>query len=143
MLICKTELTLDQVAVRAQQKQRRSSSAFTLSVSVVKETLMVLCLLPCLHTRQPALLGSSCSAPPPVSRLPWKGSSLPSYLHPNNPQGSLHTLPPPQDILFDPFSSKFSSVAQSCLTLCDPMDYSTQGLPVHHEFLELTQTHVH
>ena len=37
----------------------------------------------------------------------------------------------------------FSSVAQSCLTLCDPMDCSTSGFPVHHQFLELTQTHVH
>ena len=34
-------------------------------------------------------------------------------------------------------------VAQSCLTLCDPMDCSTPGLPVHHHLLELTQTHVH
>ena len=37
----------------------------------------------------------------------------------------------------------FSSVAQSCPTLCNPMDYSTPGLPVHHQLLELTQTHVH
>ena len=36
-----------------------------------------------------------------------------------------------------------SSVAQSCLTLCDPMDCSTQGLPVHHQLPEFTQTHVH
>ena len=36
-----------------------------------------------------------------------------------------------------------SSVAQSCLTLCDPMDCSTSGLPVHHQLLELAQTHVH
>ena len=35
------------------------------------------------------------------------------------------------------------SVAQPCLTLCDPMDYSTPGLPVHHQLPELTQTHVH
>ena len=40
-------------------------------------------------------------------------------------------------------SSQFSSVAQSCPTLCDPMDCSTPGLPVHHQLLELTQTHVH
>ena len=38
---------------------------------------------------------------------------------------------------------KFSSVTQSCLTLCDPMDCSTSGLPVHHQLLELTLTHVH
>ena len=38
---------------------------------------------------------------------------------------------------------QFCSVAQSCLTLCDPMDCSTPGLPVHHQFPELTETHVH
>ena len=36
-----------------------------------------------------------------------------------------------------------ASVAQLCPTLCDPMDYSTPGFPVHHQLLELTQTHVH
>ena len=39
-------------------------------------------------------------------------------------------------------SVQFSSVAQSCLTLCDPMNCSTPGLPVHHQLLEFTQTHV-
>ena len=38
---------------------------------------------------------------------------------------------------------QFSSVAQSCLALCDPMDRSTPGLPVHHQLLETTQIHVH
>ena len=38
---------------------------------------------------------------------------------------------------------QFSSVAQSCPTLCDPMDCSTPGFPVHHQLLELAQTHVH
>ena len=38
---------------------------------------------------------------------------------------------------------QFSSVAQSCLTLCDPMNRSTSGLPVHHQLPESTQTHVH
>ena len=37
---------------------------------------------------------------------------------------------------------QFSSVAQSCPTLCDPMNRSTPGLPVHHQFPEFTQTHV-
>ena len=32
---------------------------------------------------------------------------------------------------------------QSCLTLCDPMDCSTPGLPVHHQLPEFTQTHIH
>ena len=36
-----------------------------------------------------------------------------------------------------------SSVAQSCLTLCDPLDCSMPGFPVHHQLLELAQTHVH
>ena len=38
---------------------------------------------------------------------------------------------------------QFSSVAQSCLTLCDPMDCSTPGFPVHYQLPELAQTHVH
>ena len=42
------------------------------------------------------------------------------------------------------FSSvHFRSVTQSCPTLCDPMDCSTAGFPVHHQLLELVQTHVH
>ena len=40
-------------------------------------------------------------------------------------------------------SVQFSSVAQSCLTLCNPMNHSTPGLPVHHQLPEFTQTHVH
>ena len=38
---------------------------------------------------------------------------------------------------------QFSSVAQSCLILCNPMDCSTPGFPVHQQLLELAQTHVH
>ena len=41
------------------------------------------------------------------------------------------------------WSFQFSSVAQSCLTLCNPMDCSTPGLPVHHQLSEFTQTHIH
>ena len=40
-------------------------------------------------------------------------------------------------------SVQVSSVTQSCPTLCDPMNRSTPGLPVHHHLLESTQTHVH
>ena len=39
--------------------------------------------------------------------------------------------------------TQFSSVTQSCPTLCDPMNCSTPGLPVHHQLPEFTQTHVH
>ena len=38
---------------------------------------------------------------------------------------------------------QFSSVTQSCLTLCDPMEGSMSGLPVHHQLPEFTQIHVH
>ena len=38
---------------------------------------------------------------------------------------------------------QFSSVTQSCPTLCDPMDCSMPGLPIHHQILDLAQTHVH
>ena len=39
--------------------------------------------------------------------------------------------------------AQFSSVAQFCPTLCDPMDCSTTGFPVHHQLPQLIQTHVH
>ena len=39
--------------------------------------------------------------------------------------------------------AQFSSVTQSCPTLCNPMNHSTPGLPVHHQLPEFTQTHVH
>ena len=41
------------------------------------------------------------------------------------------------------FNYQFSSVTQLCLTLCDPMDYSTPGFLVHHQLPELAQIHVH
>ena len=42
-----------------------------------------------------------------------------------------------------PYPVQFSSVTQLCPTLCDPMDCSTPGFPVHHQLAELAQTHVH
>ena len=45
--------------------------------------------------------------------------------------------------LINSLSVQFSSGAQSCPALCDPMDCSMPGLPVHHHLPELTQTHVH
>ena len=41
------------------------------------------------------------------------------------------------------YTDQIRSVAQSCLTLCDPMNCSTPGLPVHHQLPEFTETHVH
>ena len=46
-------------------------------------------------------------------------------------------------VLFLLSQFQFSSVAQSCLTFCDPMNHSMPGLPVHHQLLESTQTHGH
>ena len=47
------------------------------------------------------------------------------------------------DISWDYAVYMISSVAQSCLTLCNPMDCSTPGFPVHHQLAELAQTRVH
>ena len=52
----------------------------------------------------------------------------------------LSSSPPPQS---SDSPIQFSSVTQSCQTLCDHMNHKTPGLPVHHQFLEFTQTHVH
>ena len=46
-------------------------------------------------------------------------------------------------IALSDFSVQFSSVEQSHPTLCDPMDYSTPGFPVHYQLPQLTRTHVH
>ena len=56
-----------------------------------------------------------------------------------------HNIPLSQSLIRSKaFSSvHFSSVAQSCPTLCDHMDCSKPGLPVHHQLLEFIQTHVH
>ena len=55
----------------------------------------------------------------------------------------LNTLSSEAPLLHFAPSAQFSSVAQSCLTLCYPMNHSTPGLPVHHQLPEFTQTHVH
>ena len=82
--------------------------------------------------------GSECLSP-----LPWPHSGLIQV--PGGGPGSLHVLPPQSRRLFLPSRVwlTFSSVAQSCPTLCDPMNCSTPGLPVHHQLPEFTQTLVH
>ena len=57
-----------------------------------------------------------------------------------------HSVEPSLFLSLIYFPSKyfqFRSVTQSCPTLCDPMNRSTPGLPVHHQLPEFTQTHVH
>ena len=44
---------------------------------------------------------------------------------------------------YSPYHYQFSSVTQLCWTLCNPMDCSTSGFPVHHQLPEIAQTHVH
>ena len=65
-----------------------------------------------------------------------------THLH----QSSAHDFKSCISLLFSPHwiqSVQFSSVAQLCPTHCDPMNCSTLGLPVHHQLLGSTQTHVH
>ena len=60
--------------------------------------------------------------------------------------GNAVTHPDPQvtgKMIRSQMISQFSSVTQLCPTLCDPMNRSTPGLPVHHQLPEFTQTHVH
>ena len=45
--------------------------------------------------------------------------------------------------LINQLSDQIRSVAQSCPTLCNPMNHSTPGIPVHHQLLEFTETHFH
>ena len=78
----------------------------------------------------------SASSPPRSLPLSW-------FLYPS----TTYMVPIPIPFLRHKFlfshSIQFSSVAQSCLTLYDPMNRSMPGLPVHHQLLEFTQTHVH
>ena len=75
-------------------------------------------------------------------RIPWteEPSRLESWGHKESDTANhTHTHP----VRWISFESQFSSVAQSCPTICDPMNRSTPGLPVYHQLLEFTQTHVH
>ena len=108
-------------------------------------------------------------APPSMgfSRQDWSGLPFPSPrdlpdlgIDPRSPSLQAGVLPsePPGKLLekqgnhkskmYNRFTktkkrTQIRSVAQSCPTLCDPMNCSTPGLPVHHQLLEFTETHVH
>ena len=70
------------------------------------------------------------------------------WIHRGNKNMGVLTLPPFKKLKIGSqqhhsLSVQFSSVTQSCLTFCNPMNRSTPGFPVHHHLPESTQTHVH
>ena len=75
----------------------------------------------------------------------YSSKTLPFFYHSSSSIYKIYTMDSNKKhtyrLMF--ISIQFSSVTQSCLTLCDPVDSSMPGLPVHHQLLELTQTHVH
>ena len=73
----------------------------------------------------------------------WSGKPIPSPADLPDPEIEPGSPALQADSLPTELSVQFSSVTQSCLTLCDPMDCTIPGFPVHHQLLELTQTHVH
>ena len=91
-----------------------------------------------------------------MTSLPW-GSNLPQSFPPKKNLCPLSAPGEPQEkcgvcvvnrcnLGLEPYRGnflQFSSVAQSCPTLCDPMDCSTPGLPVHHQLPELPQSHAY
>ena len=77
-------------------------------------------------------LGNSCEV---YSREEW----IPKRLRPNPRAKESFPFPDSSPL----HSVEFSSVVQSCLTLCDPMNRSMPGLLIHHQIPEFTQTHVH
>ena len=81
--------------------------------------------------------GFFTTAPPekPLLLLPIIYTNIISYLSLVVDLSNKHLSPYPSD--------QIRSVAQSCPTLCDPMNHSTPGLPVHHQLQEFTQTHIH
>ena len=89
------------------------------------------------HLPELAQVQVHCISDAIQSSHPLMPSSPSSFI----PQSIPKSVTLPMSQLFA--SVQFSSVAQSCLTLCSPMDCSTPGLPVHHQLPELAQTHVH
>ena len=80
-----------------------------------------------------------CGFPFPYSR----GSSWPRDWPASLASPELASIVFTNCTLWEYTSVRFSSVTQLCPTLCEPMDYSTAGLPVHHQLSEFTQIHVH
>ena len=99
----------------------------------------------------PASAGDAGSIPG-LGRFPGEGNGNPlQYSCLENPMNrgawgtTVHGVAKESDMTkrLSTASDQIRSVAQLCPTLCDPMNRSTPGLPVHHQLLEFTETHVH
>ena len=106
--------TDSQVVIKKVSREVVLQRSFTRTLSLLRRFSRVrLCATPWVAAHQaPPSLGFS-------RKEHWSGLPFPSPVH----------------------VSQFSSVAQSCPTLCDPMNRSTPGLPVHHQLPEFTQIH--
>ena len=91
-------------------------------------------------SRQESWSGSPC---PPPGHLPDPGIEPTSLISPVLAGGFFTTSATYLNTNHCFSTIQFSSVAQSCPTLCNPMNRSMPGLPVHHHLPEFTQTHVH
>ena len=96
-------------------------------------------MFPVFHSMVSSVFNSIINSSVLLDRVPsWIGLGLFIYLLPKSIPLAL--IP---ELILKEKEVQFSSVAQSCPTLCNPMNCSTPGLPVHHQLLESTQTHVH
>ena len=114
----------------------------TLHSLAFKTEQLIYCVKPFLHRANSRWQSLHALLPSPS---PWVTPSPPLPPHWWRPHRAWHFMPPPlPPPRKDLFCLEFcSSVAQSCPTLCDPMDCSTTGFLVFHHLPELTQTHVH
>ena len=99
-----------------------------------------------LTSKESARQYRSSSFDPWAGKSPWrrKWQPAPVFLtRKSHGQRSLVCYSPWVAKELDMTSIQFSSVPQSCPTLCEPMNHTTPGLPVHHQLPEFTQTHVH
>ena len=103
---------------------------------LVTQSCPVLCTPSTVACQAPLSMGSSRQEN--CSRQPFPS---PGYLP--DPETELESATLQADSLPSELPVQFSSVAQSCLTLCNPMNCSTPGLPVHHQLPEFTETHDH
>ena len=130
-------ISICSVHIPAHAHMHVSTSAFILHPSF---------LHPSLH---PLLSSSISPSILPSIHLPIHPSTpsvhpvIDQFTHPFIIHSSIH--PPISSTTYSSihWSIQFSSVTQPCPTLCDPMNHSTPGLPVHHQLPEFTQTHVH